>query len=91
MTLVRGLPVLREVFGGVASFATEPAGMAAALLAEVGEERRSAGRALARGHSWDAAAAAHLKLYGALAAGGAARAGGTGVDNWSTDPRFVTQ
>jgi glycosyltransferase-like protein len=66
--VTRDLPVLREVFGDAASFATEPVGMSAALLAEVGEERRSAGRRLAQGHSWDAASAAHLSLYEALVA-----------------------
>jgi glycosyltransferase-like protein len=89
--VTRDLPVLREVFGGVASFATDPAGMAAALLADVGEERRSAGRGLAQSHSWDAAAAAHLELYGTLVASGALRAGVTTVDNSSPNPRFVTQ
>ena len=64
--VTRDLPVLREVFGTAATFATDPAGFAAGLLAEVEEQRRAAGRALARGHSWDAAAAAHLELYAGL-------------------------
>nr|WP_221203851.1 MSMEG_0565 family glycosyltransferase [Modestobacter versicolor] len=87
--VTRDLPVLREVFGGAASFAPDPAGLAAALLAEVGEDRRSAGRALAQGHSWDAAAAAHLGLYGTLGAGGAPGAGGTVVRSFSAEPRFM--
>jgi glycosyltransferase involved in cell wall biosynthesis len=61
--VARDLPMLREVFGGGASFATDPAGMAAALLTELGEDRRSAGRALARNHSWDAAAMAHPRHH----------------------------
>jgi glycosyltransferase-like protein len=89
--VTRDLPVLREVFGGVASFAIDPAGMAAALLAEVGEERRSAGRALAQGHSWDAAAAAHLGLYETLGAGGAAGTRGVAVRSSSPTPRFMTR
>jgi glycosyltransferase-like protein len=64
--VTRDLPVLREVFGGAATFAADPAGLAAGLLAEVGEPRRAEGRALAQGHSWDTAAAAHLELYAAL-------------------------
>ena len=64
--VTRDLPVLREVFGTAAAFAADPAGLAAGLLAEVDEERRAEGRALAAGHSWDAAAAAHLELYARL-------------------------
>ncbi|MCZ2827620.1 MSMEG_0565 family glycosyltransferase [Modestobacter sp. VKM Ac-2986] len=64
--VTRDLPVLREVFGTAATFAADPAGLADGLLAEVGEQRRTAGRALAQGHSWDAAAAAHLELYASL-------------------------
>jgi glycosyltransferase-like protein len=70
--VTRDLPVLREVFGGAASFASDPAGMAEALLAEGGPERRAAGRALAHGHSWDAAAVEHIRLYDSLASGVAA-------------------
>ena len=64
--VTRDLPVLREVFGSAATFAADPAGLAAGLLAEVPEQRRADGRALAQGHSWDAAAAAHLELYATL-------------------------
>jgi glycosyltransferase-like protein len=64
--VTRDLPVLREVFGSTATFAADPPGIAEGLLADVGEERRARGRALARGHNWDAAAAAHLQLYAAL-------------------------
>jgi glycosyltransferase-like protein len=67
--VTRDLPVLREVFGGAAAFATDPAGLAAALLAGAGPRdpaRAEAGRALAFGHDWDAAAAAHLELYASL-------------------------
>jgi glycosyltransferase-like protein len=65
--VARDLPVLREVFGDAASFAGDPAGFAAALLAAGDDPRRRAtGQALADRHSWDAAAAAHLSLYAAL-------------------------
>jgi glycosyltransferase-like protein len=64
--VTRDLPVLREVFGTAATFATDPGELAEGLLADVGEARRAQGRALAQGHSWDAAAAAHLDLYAAL-------------------------
>ncbi|TWF82417.1 glycosyltransferase-like protein [Pseudonocardia hierapolitana] len=69
--VTRDLPVLREVFGGAAAFAADPPGLAAKLLAAAGNVdpvRRAAGRALAARHTWDAAAAAHLRFY----AGGAA-------------------
>jgi hypothetical protein len=59
------------VFGGAAAFATDPPGLAAQLLAAAGVAdpvRRAAGRTLAARHTWDAAAAAHLRFY----AGGAA-------------------
>jgi len=68
--VTRDLPVLREVFGGVAAFASTPAGLGEALLAAAGERdpvRTAAGRAAARAHDWDSAAAAHLDLYGRLA------------------------
>ncbi len=61
--VARDLPVLREVFGSAAAFASDPAGFAAALLAPGDPGRRSAGRSLAAGTGWDAAAAGHLRLY----------------------------
>jgi glycosyltransferase-like protein len=67
--VTRDLPVLREVFDGAAAFATDPPGMAAALLAATrapDPARRAAGRALAGRHTWDAAAAAHLAFYARL-------------------------
>jgi glycosyltransferase-like protein len=67
--VTRDLPVLREVFGSAVSFASDAAGIADALLAEVGEDRRAAGRALANGHSWDMAALEHLRLYESLPSG----------------------
>jgi len=69
--VTRSLPVLREVFGGAARFASDPAGFAAALdeaLAAPGE-RRAAGQALAAGYTWAAAADAHLALYERYARG----------------------
>ncbi|CAB4932272.1 MAG: MSMEG_0565 family glycosyltransferase [Actinobacteria bacterium] len=72
--VTRDLPVLREVFGGTAAFATDPAGFADALLAAAAQPdagRVAAGRALADGHDWDTAAAAHLALYDRLGRTGA--------------------
>jgi glycosyltransferase-like protein len=64
--VTRDLPVLREVFDGAAAFATDPPGIAAALLAAArapDPARRAAGRQLAGQHTWDSAAAAHLAFY----------------------------
>jgi glycosyltransferase-like protein len=66
--VVRDLPVLREVFGGMgaARFATDPAGFAAQLhaaLTEPDPDRRAAGRALAARFTWQAAAQRHLACY----------------------------
>ncbi|MFD9702476.1 MSMEG_0565 family glycosyltransferase [Lentzea sp. NPDC059081] len=66
--VTRDLPVLREVFGTVARFATEPAGFAAQLRAACADpgSRQAAGRDLAAGYSWDRAAARHVVLYRGL-------------------------
>ncbi|MFJ3415870.1 MSMEG_0565 family glycosyltransferase [Streptomyces sp. NPDC086082] len=67
--VVRDLPVLREVFGEAAQFASTPEDLAAELghaLASEDLERRSAGRALAARHTWDAAARGHLVFYRSL-------------------------
>ena len=64
--VVRDLPVLREVFAGAVRFATDPASLAAALLAPADPVLREAGESLCRRHSWDAAAEAHLRLYASL-------------------------
>jgi glycosyltransferase involved in cell wall biosynthesis len=66
--VTRDLPVLREVFGDAVTYAAAPAGFAAALRAALGAlgdlgARRGAGQALASRYTWDAAAAAHLRLY----------------------------
>jgi glycosyltransferase-like protein len=66
--VVRDLPVLREVFGGMgaARFAIDPADFAAKLHAALTEpdlERRAAGRALAARYTWRAAAERHLAFY----------------------------
>ena len=70
--VVRDLPELREVFGGAARFAVDPAGLAAALREALngGEDRgrRAAGRALAARHTWAAAAQCHLEFYVSLTA-----------------------
>jgi glycosyltransferase-like protein len=64
--VVRDLPVLREVFGPAARFATDPPALATALgTALTGQDpaRRAAGRALAARHTWAAAARRHLAFY----------------------------
>jgi len=65
--VVRDLPVLREVFGNAVRFADDVQSLADALLADlagpVDPGRLDRGSALAAGHSWDDAAAAHLALY----------------------------
>lgn len=69
--VVRDLPVLREVFGLAARFAASPAALAAELrhaLEVPDPKRRSAGRALAVRHTWEAAATEHLDFYRSLGA-----------------------
>jgi glycosyltransferase involved in cell wall biosynthesis len=63
--VTRSLPVLHEVFGGAARFASDPAGFAAALreALDAPGELRAAGRDLAARYTWAAAADAHLALY----------------------------
>ncbi|MEU3984410.1 MSMEG_0565 family glycosyltransferase [Streptomyces sp. NPDC026672] len=67
--VVRDLPVLREVFGPAARFASTPEGLAEELAAAIGADdpvRRAAGRSLAAGHTWESAARAHLEFYRSL-------------------------
>jgi glycosyltransferase-like protein len=73
--VVRDLPVMREVFGDTVTYGTDPTGFAGALseaIASVGSRpaaaRRLRGRALARAHTWSAAAEAHVALYHRLRA-----------------------
>ena len=63
--VTRSLPVLHEVFGGAARFASDPAGFAAALreALDAPGALRAAGRDLAARYTWAAAADAHLALY----------------------------
>lgn len=64
--VVRDLPVLREVFGSAARRGCDVAQLATALdraMAAPDPARRAAGRALARAHTWAAAAAAHRRVY----------------------------
>ncbi|KAF0960491.1 MSMEG_0565 family glycosyltransferase [Rhodococcus sp. T7] len=61
--VARDLPVLREVFGNAVTFAWTHTEMAEALGAPTDAERRERGHALARAHSWDDAACAHLDFY----------------------------
>lgn len=61
--VLRDLPVFREVFGSAVRYATDPATLAAALLAPPLDP--GPGRALAARHTWDAAARAHQRVYAA--------------------------
>jgi glycosyltransferase involved in cell wall biosynthesis len=63
--VTRDLPVLREVFRDAVLYASSPSGFAAALCTALDApgSRCRAGQALARGYTWDAAAAAHLAFY----------------------------
>ncbi|MEQ6900971.1 MSMEG_0565 family glycosyltransferase [Nocardioides sp. YIM 152588] len=66
--VARDLPVLREVLGDAVGYGTDPASFAAALSVAL---RRppdpEAGRLLAAGYTWAAAAEAHRELYGDIA------------------------
>lgn len=66
--VVRDLPVLREVFDGAALFASSVQDLATglAMALEAPDPVRAArGAALARRHTWEAAAAAHERFYAA--------------------------
>ncbi|TNC29711.1 MSMEG_0565 family glycosyltransferase [Amycolatopsis alkalitolerans] len=68
--VARDLPVLREVFGGVAGFGSDAQGLAQELsraLAGPDPARRAAGEALVSRYTWSAAARSHIQLYHALA------------------------
>jgi glycosyltransferase involved in cell wall biosynthesis len=74
--VARDLPVLREVFRGSVRYGTDPGSFADALLAALGAPdpaRAAAGRALARAHTWEAAARAHLAVYARVRAPGRLR------------------
>ncbi|MGY1771278.1 glycosyltransferase [Blastococcus sp. SYSU D00813] len=68
--VARDLPLWREVLGDTAALASSPARLAAAVLAagDPDPARVAAGRARAAGHTWEAAARAHLRCYAALVA-----------------------
>ena len=69
--VTRDLPVLREVFGDSVRYASDPAGLAAALVEAVTappDRRGASGRELAGSCTWDAAAAAHIEFYRELLA-----------------------
>lgn len=74
--VVSDLPVFRNVLGRAAHYASDPAGLAAGLLAAVSDPdpvRLAEGRRVAASYSWDAAAAAHQRLYAAISTYGASR------------------
>lgn len=60
--VMRDLPVLREVYGDTAGFATNAAGFAAAIR-DARDRPLEPGRALARRHTWERAACAHVAFY----------------------------
>ncbi|QIG44334.1 MSMEG_0565 family glycosyltransferase [Nocardioides anomalus] len=65
--VARDLPVLHEVLGDTVAYAADPAGIAAALRGVLDDAPPpEAGRELARGYTWAAAARAHLELYSEL-------------------------
>jgi glycosyltransferase-like protein len=64
--VTRDLPVLREVFGGVARFASDPPGFARELRAALPGTDPAPGRVLAAKYTWPAAAEAHRAFYRAL-------------------------
>jgi glycosyltransferase-like protein len=65
--VLRDLPVLREVFGPAASYAGGVDRLATLLLDAVTDRSRvEAGRQLAAGFTWDAAARAHGGFYASL-------------------------
>ena len=63
--VARDLPVLGEVFGSAVTFAVDPTQLADRLLAARHHtpEREAAGRELAAGYTWTAAAEAHVRRY----------------------------
>ncbi|MFC0447500.1 MSMEG_0565 family glycosyltransferase [Rhodococcus jostii] len=61
--VARDLPVLREVFGSTVRFASTHQQMADALRRPSDADQVDRGRSLARAHSWDDAASAHLDFY----------------------------
>jgi glycosyltransferase-like protein len=64
--VMRNLPVLAEIFYGAVRFASCPEGFCAQVAAALDEPSGALiarGRALAAGHTWAAAAAAHRELY----------------------------
>jgi glycosyltransferase-like protein len=65
--LVSDLPVFHEIFGPAATYAGDPAELAAQLTARHHPARRTAGQILAASYTWEAAAAAHVGLYESLA------------------------
>lgn len=67
--VARDLPVFREVFGDTVRYGTGAVDLARALaeaLTQPDPGRQAAGRALAAGYTWQAAAAKHLALYAEL-------------------------
>ena len=67
--VVRDLPVTREIFAGTARFADDVPSMAAGITAALdgsAEGTGTAGRTLARRHTWAVAAQAHMQFYRSL-------------------------
>ncbi|SDT13944.1 glycosyltransferase, MSMEG_0565 family [Friedmanniella luteola] len=64
--VVRELPVLTEVFGPHVRYGSDPGTIAAALREALDAGPLPGGQAFARGHTWAAAARAHLAFYAGL-------------------------
>jgi glycosyltransferase-like protein len=64
--VVSDLPVFRELFGSVALFGASLSSAMRSALAGFSPSRQAAGRSLAAGYTWKAAAQRHLDLYRTL-------------------------
>lgn len=62
--VLRDLPVFREVFGSVATYAGSVVELAEAFSCALSASPGEGGRLLAARYSWQAAALAHLRFYG---------------------------
>jgi glycosyltransferase-like protein len=65
--VVSDLPVFRELFAGVALFGPDLPGALETALTRPDPGRQAAGRLLAAGYTWEAAAQRHIALYRSLA------------------------
>ncbi len=64
--VVRDLPVFHDVFGDHVRYGSTVPDIAQALLTTIGDGPPAGGQEFAAGHSWPAAARAHLEFYAGL-------------------------